>query len=54
MSVSRKEKLKVKRVDRHGKKLEVGDKVRVAGIPADVLSDRYDEEELKTRFSKGP
>jgi hypothetical protein len=49
MNVSRKENLKVKRVDKHGKKLGVGDKVRVAGIPADVLSDSYDEEELETR-----
>lgn len=40
---------KVRRVDRNGKELKIGDKIRVTGIPPDVLADRYDEEELKTR-----
>jgi hypothetical protein len=43
------EKRDAKRVDRHGLKLSVGDKIRVCGIPPDVLSDTYDEEQLKTR-----
>ena len=42
-------KQKIQRVDRNGKGLEIGDKIRVTGIPPDVLADRYDEEELKTR-----
>jgi hypothetical protein len=37
------------RVDRKGKALKIGDKIRFTGIPPDVLADRYDEEELKTR-----
>jgi len=37
-------------VDRQGLKLSVGDKIRVSGIPPDVRSGIYDEdEELKTR-----
>jgi hypothetical protein len=40
----------VRRVDRQGLKLSVGDKIRVSGIPPDVRSGIYDEdEELKTR-----
>lgn len=42
-------KPKIQRVDQNGKALKIGDKIRVTGIPSDVLSDRYDEEELKTR-----
>jgi hypothetical protein len=37
------------RVDRNGKVLKIGDKIRVTGIPPDVLTDRYDEGELETR-----
>ncbi len=44
------EKRDFKRVDRYGLKLAVGDKIRVGGIPPDVRSGVYDEdEELKTR-----
>ena len=40
----------VKKVDRQGLRLSVGDKIRVSGIPPDVRSGIYDEdEELKTR-----
>ncbi len=44
------QKANVKRVDSRGVKLAVGDKIRVSGIPPDVRSGIYDEdEELKTR-----
>ncbi len=40
----------VRRVDRQGLKLSVGDKIRVIAIPPDVRSGIYDDdEELKTR-----
>lgn len=39
----------IKRVDRSGPKLAVGDKIRVSGIPPDVGRDIYEEEEFQNR-----